>query len=115
VVSEMQGRPRELADAFDVVDDLIDHALVNVHGQLVVSGRPHSVVPANLEVDGRDVSFRYHGDSAPGVGGILRLDDPLVPEIVLTDGMAFGSNQSEGSWLSSTGQRLPGSQSAFLS
>jgi hypothetical protein len=114
IVRELQGRPRELADAFEVIDELIDHALVNVHGQLVISGRPHAVVPANLEVDGREVSFRYHGDGAPGVGGMLRLDDPLVPEVVLTDGMAFGSNQSEGSWLGYTGLRQPGSQGAFL-
>jgi hypothetical protein len=73
------------------------------------------VVPANLEVDGREVSFRFTGDNAPGVGGILRLDDPLVPEVVLTDGMDFGFSQSEGSWLGYTGQRLPGSKGAFLS
>jgi hypothetical protein len=86
-----------------------------VHGQLVVSGRPHTVVPDRLEVDGQEVSFRYLGDSAPGVGSILRLDDPLVPEVVLTDGIDFGFNQGEGSWLGYTGLRLPGSQVAFSS
>lgn len=115
VVSELRGRPKELADAFDDIDDLIDRALVNVHGHLVVSGCPRTVVPVNLEVDGSEVRFRYQGDHAPGVGGMVRLDDPLVPELVITDGMGFGFNQGEGSWLSYTGQRLAGSQGAFLS
>lgn len=114
VVSELQGRPKELADAFDDIDTLIDQALVNVHGQLVVAGRPRIVVPANLEVEGREVSFKYQGDGAPGVGGMLWLDDPLVPEVVLTDGMGFGFNQGEGTWLTYTGQRLPGTEAAFL-
>ncbi|BCZ24054.1 hypothetical protein MYSE111917_14550 [Mycobacterium senriense] len=114
VLSELQNRPKELADAFDEIDTLIDQALVNVHGQLVVVGRPRTVVPTDLEVDGKEVSFKYEGDDAPGVGGLLRLDDPLVPEVVLTDGMGFGFNQTEGSWLRFTGLRLPGTQNAFL-
>jgi hypothetical protein len=114
VLDELHGRPRELADAFEVIDDLIDHALVDVHGQLVIWGRPHTALVTSLEVDGREVSFKYHGDDAPGVGSLMRLDDPLVPEVVLTDGLAMGYNQSEGSWLSYTGQRLPGTQAAFI-
>nr|MDT0527028.1 hypothetical protein [Streptomyces sp. DSM 41633] len=38
VIADLDGRPKALADAFDAIDDLIDHALVNVHGQLVVRG-----------------------------------------------------------------------------
>lgn len=114
VVSELHDRPKELADAFDDIDTLIDQALVNVHGQLVVVGRPGTIVATNLEVDGKKVSFKYEGSDAPGEGGLLRLDDPLVPEVVLTDGMGFGFSQNEGSWLKFTGLRLPGTQNAFL-
>ena len=115
VVDELEGRPRELADAFDVIDDLIDHALVNVHGQLVVSGKPPIIDPADLEVEGAQVSFRFHGDNAPGVGESTRLNDVLVPGLVLIDGISFQFGQSEGGWIAYTGQRLPGSQDAFLS
>ena len=59
-------------------------------------------------------TFKFQGDGAPGVGGMLRFDDPLVAEVVLIDGMGFGFNQGEGTWLSYTGQRLPGSQGAFV-
>ena len=38
VVDELQGVPKKPSQRFEAIDDLIDDALVNVHGQLVVSG-----------------------------------------------------------------------------
>jgi hypothetical protein len=52
VVDELQGTPRNLANAFEAIDDLIDDALVNVHGQLVVSGPPATIDSEGLEIDG---------------------------------------------------------------
>ena len=52
VVDESQGTPRNLANAFEAIDDLIDDALVNVGGQLVVSGPPATIDAEGLEIDG---------------------------------------------------------------
>jgi malonyl CoA-acyl carrier protein transacylase len=52
VVDELQGTLTNLANAFEAIDDLIDDALVNVHGQLVVSGPPATIDSEGLEIDG---------------------------------------------------------------
>ena len=78
VVAELEGRPRELAEAFEIIDDLIDHALVNVHGQLVVRGSVPVIDPIDLNLDGPRVAFEYDGDTAFGVGESVILNDPLA-------------------------------------
>jgi hypothetical protein len=113
VVDALEGTPKHLAIAFEAIDDLIDHALVNVHGQLVVSGSPTSVEPEALEVDGIEVSFRYSGDIAPGVGSSVRLSDPLVPEVVLISDIGFQFGQPDFNGLKYRGKRLPSSEHAF--
>ncbi len=67
-----------------------------------------------LEIDGVEVTFRYSGDSAPGVGGIVRLADPLVPEVVLLHSIGFQFGQPDFNGLKYGGQRLPASQQAFV-
>jgi hypothetical protein len=114
VVDDLEGTPRDLANAFEAIDDLIDHALVNVHGQLVVSGPPATIDPEDLEIDGGEVKFRYSGDNAPGVGGIVRLADPLVPDVVLLHSIGFQFGQSDFNGLKYGGQRLPASEEAFV-
>ena len=115
VVGQLTGVPRDYADAFEQVDDLIDRAVVNVHGQLVVYGRPKTISPRRLEKDGRFVAFEYAGDTVPMTGDIIRLTDPLVPDVLVVDGFSFQFNQDEGSVSSYTAERLPASSQAFLS
>jgi hypothetical protein len=115
VVEEMTGVPREFADAFESIDDLIDRAIVNVHGQLVVYGRPKTLIPEQLEMNGRFVSFNSTGDAVSSTGDLIRLEDPLVPDVLVVDGFSFQSNQDEGVLLSYTAERLPASTQAFLS
>ncbi|MGV9540100.1 hypothetical protein [Nocardia beijingensis] len=113
VVAELNGRPKELADAFDAIDDLIDRALVNIHGQLVVRGDVPLIQPINLELDGLQASFEFDGDEAFNVGESVRLDDPLVMGAYLIEGMRFNFGQFEGSRMSYTAQRLPATGNAF--
>jgi hypothetical protein len=115
VVEELSGVPREFADAFESVDDLIDRAIVNVHGQLVVYGPPKTIVPRQLELDGSFVAFNYAGDTAVTTGDLIRLADPLVSDVLMIDGQSFQFSQDEGSRMSYTAKRLPASSRAFLS
>ncbi len=78
VIAELYGRPKELADAFDAIDDLIDRALVNIHGQLVVRGDVPLIQPTNVELYGPQASFEFDGDEPFGVGESVRLDDPMA-------------------------------------
>ncbi|NDJ90742.1 hypothetical protein [Mycolicibacter kumamotonensis] len=113
VVVGLDGRPRELADAFDVIDDLIDHALVNVHGQLVVRGGVPMIEPIDLDIDGPQVRFDYDGDDSFGVGESVLLDDPLAAGAYLIDSMNFRFGQFEGTRMSFTARSLPGTENAF--
>ncbi|WP_405484680.1 hypothetical protein [Nocardia sp. NBC_00511] len=113
VIAELNGRPKELADAFDAIDDLIDRALVNIHGQLVVRGDVPLIQPINLELDGLQASFEFDGDEAFNMGESVRLDDPLVMGAYLIEGMRFNFGQFEGSGMSYTAQRLPATGNAF--
>ncbi|GAB4662626.1 hypothetical protein MOKP64_49580 [Mycobacterium avium subsp. hominissuis] len=113
VIADLDGRPKELSDAFDAIDDLIDRALVNIHGQLVVRGDVPVIDPINLEVDGPQASFEYDGDESFGVGESVRLDDPLAVGAYRIDGMSFSFGQFEGQKMSYTAQRLPGTENAF--
>jgi hypothetical protein len=113
VIAELEGRPKELADAFDVIDDLIDRALVNIHGQLVVRGDIPSIEPTNLEVEGLQANFEFDGDQAFCVGESVRLDDPLAMGVYLIEGTSFAFGQFEGLKMSYTTQRLPASANAF--
>ncbi|WP_405148971.1 hypothetical protein OG308_03155 [Nocardia salmonicida] len=113
VVAELNDRPKELADAFDAIDDLIDRALVNIHGQLVVRGDVPMIQPINLELDGLLARFEFDGDEALNVGESVRLDDPLVMGAYLIEGMRFNFGQFEGSRMSYTAQRLPATDNAF--
>jgi hypothetical protein len=114
VVAELTGIPRQFADAFEEVDNLIDRVIVNVHGQLVVYGHPKKIVPEQLELDGRFVSFNYTGEAVPTKGDLLRLEDPLVSDVVVVDGLSFQFHQDEGTLFSYTAERLPDSSHAFL-
>lgn len=113
VIADLDGRPKALADAFDAIDDLIDHALVNVHGQLIVRGDVPLVLPINLELDGTQASFEYHGGDPFGVGESVRLDDSLAIGVYRIDGMGFNFGEFEGQKMSFTAQRLPGTENAF--
>ncbi|WP_249645563.1 hypothetical protein [Nocardia sputi] len=113
VVAELNGRPKELADAFDAIDDLIDRALVNIHGQLVVRGDVPLIQPINLELDGLQASFEFDGDEAFNVGESVRLDDPLVMGAYLIEDMGFNYGPFEGSRMSYTAQHLPATGNAF--
>ncbi len=113
VIAELNGRPKELADAFDAIDDLIDRALVNVHGQLVVRGDVPLIQPINLELNGLQASFEFDGDDAFNVGESVRLDDPLAMGVYLIDGMSFNFGQFEGLKMRYTAQRLPATENAF--
>lgn len=113
VIAELDGRPKELAQAFDAIDDLIDHALINIHGQLVVRGDVPLIQPINLELDGPQASFEFDGDGAFGVGESVRLDDPLAVGAYRIDGMGFSFGQFEDLKMSYTAQRLPATENAF--
>lgn len=113
VIAELDGRPKELAEAFDAIDDLIDHALINIHGQLVVRGDVPLIQPINLELDGPQASFEFDGDESFGVGESVRLDDPLAIGAYRIDGMGFNFGQFEGLKMSYTAQRLPAAENAF--
>lgn len=113
VIAELNGRPKELADAFDAIDDLIDRALVNIHGQLVVRGGVPLIPPINLELDGLQASFEFDGDEVFGVGESVRLDDPLAMGVYLIDGMSFNFGQFEGLKMTYTAQRLPATENAL--
>ena len=115
VVDELEGRPKELADAFGIVDDLIDHALVNVHGQLIISGLPPLIEPIDLDVDGPRVRFDYEGDAVFGVGESVLLNDSLATGAYRIGGMSFQFGQIEGSRMSFTAHGLPGTETAFQS
>lgn len=113
VIAELEGRPKELADAFDAIDDLIDRALINIHGQLVVRGDVPLILPINLELDGSRASFEFDGDDPFGVGQSVRLDDPLAVGAYRIDGMSFNFGQFEGLRMSYSAQRLPATENAF--
>ncbi|MGV9835344.1 hypothetical protein ACWDUL_14295 [Nocardia niigatensis] len=113
VIAVLNGRPKELADAFDAIDDLIDRALVNIHGQLVVRGDVPLIQPINLELDGLQARFEFDGDEAFNVGESVRLDDPLVMGAYTIEGMSFNFGQFEGSRMSYTARRLPATGNAF--
>jgi hypothetical protein len=115
VVGELKGRPKELADAFDIIDDLIDHALINVHGQLTIRGLPPLIDPIDLDLDGPRAAFDYEGDAVFGVGESVRLNDSLAMGAYRIDGMSFNFGQIEGSRMSFTAEGLPGTQMAFQS
>jgi hypothetical protein len=86
VVDELEGRSKELADAFDIIDDLIDDALVNVHGQLTIRGLPPLIDPIDLDLDGPRVTFDYEGDAVFGVGESVLLNDSLATGAYRIDG-----------------------------
>ena len=113
VVAGLDGRPRELADAFDVIDDLIDCALVNIHGQFVVRGDVPLIEPVDIELQGSTVSFDYDGDDAFGVGESVRLNDALATGVYRIDGSHSRFAEFEGERTSFTARKLPGSHNAF--
>ncbi|MGE2818131.1 hypothetical protein ACQI5H_23755 [Mycobacterium heidelbergense] len=113
VIADLEGRPKEMADAFDVIDDLIDRALVNVHGQLVVRGDIPVIEPIELELDGPQVSFDYDGDEPFGVGESVRLNDSIATGAYRIDSMKFRFGQFEGQRMSFTARSLPGTENAF--
>ncbi|MDM4138971.1 MULTISPECIES: hypothetical protein [Mycobacterium] len=113
VIAELNGRPKELADAFDAIDDLIDHALINIHGQLVVRGDIPLIQPTNVALDGPQASFEHEGDTPFNVGESVRLDDPLAAGAYLINGMSFNFGQLEGLKTRCTAQRLPATENAF--
>jgi hypothetical protein len=113
VIADLEGRPKELADAFDAIDDLIDRALVNVHGQLVVRSDVPVIEPIDLDLDGPRASFEYDGDEPFGVGESVRLNDSLATGAYRIDSMKFNFGQFEGQKISYTAQRLPGTENAL--
>jgi hypothetical protein len=113
VVADLVGRPRELADAFDRIDDLIDRALVNIHGQLVVRGDVPVIEPLDLELDGPQANFDYEGDDSFGVGESVRLNDSMAAGAYRIDSMKLRFGEFEGLRMSFTAQRLPGTANAF--
>lgn len=113
VIAELDGRPKELADAFDAIDNLIDRALVNIHGQLVVRGDVPLIQPVNLELDGPQATFAFAGDETFNVGESVRLDDPLAMGAYLIHGMSFNIGQFEAPKMKYTAQRLPATGDAF--
>ncbi len=113
VIADLDGRPKELADAFDAIDDLIDRALINIHGQLVVRGDVPLIQPNNLELDGPRASFEFDGDDVFGLGESVRLDDPLAIGAYRIDSMGLSFGQFEGLKTSYSAQRLPATENAF--
>ncbi|WP_340406954.1 hypothetical protein [Gordonia malaquae] len=111
-VAGLSGRPMEFANAFEAVDDLIDDALVSIHGQLVIRGEIPVVSPTNIELDGLNARFELEDDGPLNVGESIRLDDPLVPGIYRIDDISFSFNSIEGGISRFSARRLPGADSS---
>jgi hypothetical protein len=114
VIQALGGRPREFADSFQGVDDLIDLVAIEVLGQIVTRGTPTELATVDdLEIDGANVRFVNSSKADLPAGSLARLPDPLVPEVVIVDSWAITSDPTTGSVISHRGRRLPGSEVAF--
>jgi cell fate (sporulation/competence/biofilm development) regulator YmcA (YheA/YmcA/DUF963 family) len=114
VIQTLGGRPREFADSFKRVDDLIDLVAIEVLGQIVTRGAPIELATVDdLEIDGANVRFVNSSQAYLPAGSLTRLPDPLVPEVVIVDSWAITSDPATGSVISHHGRRLPGSGAAF--
>lgn len=114
VFQALEGRPREFADAFERVDDLIDLVVINVLGQVVACGTP-TVVDAidGLEIDPVEVRFVNSGHAHVMPGRLIGLSDPLVPEVIIVDSWTMTDDSTTGIVMSHRGRHLAGSQAAF--
>ena len=101
VIQTLGGRPREFADSFQSVDDLIDLVAIEVFGQIVTRGAPIELATIDdLEIDGPNVRFVNSGQAYLPAGSLTRLPDPLVPEVVIVDSWAITSDPATGSVIS---------------
>ena len=115
VVQTMTGKARDFADAFGLVDDLIDLVANDVFGQTVAIGAAIAVPQiADLEVDGQSVKFTNNSETPVAPGNLVALPDPLVQDVVLIEDLYFASDPVSGMVVSFSGRPLRGSASSAL-
>jgi hypothetical protein len=129
-VASLDGRARELADAFAGVDEFLERATSDVFGQLVLFGRPAEarlapelIVRANASNGSSDpgwasvmVSGTRQPDRAsdfPAPGMLLRLEDPLVQDVVRVVGISFSMGEVGGGSIELNAEVLPGTTAGW--
>jgi hypothetical protein len=113
-IEALAGRPREFADAFARLDDLIDLVAINILGQLACFGTPMLVDTVEIvELTPDRIRFIDHTDSFPHLGALIRLSDPLARDVIRIDSIAMSSDQISQMVMSVGGQRLSETAEAF--
>jgi hypothetical protein len=91
-VENLKGSARAYVDAFSAANELIDTTTSEVFGQLMAYGDPLTISACGLDLlGGRPprvaFSLAEHYVVCIGPGSLLRLDDPLVPDILRIDSL----------------------------
>jgi hypothetical protein len=114
IVAELSGTTKDLAIAFGQVNELIDLVTIDVLSQVVAFGPPLGLTDVyDLEASNQGVAFNYGGDEPVFGGKLVRLNDPLVPEVVHLDNATMTLVPGSDLQWGCAGRQLTGSQSAF--
>lgn len=107
VVQTLSGKPREFADAFEKVDEVIDLVANDVFGQLVTIGPAIEVAAiADLEWEGTTVKFRNVSDTAVAPGNLVTIPDPLVTDVLHIEDVMCASDADSGMVVRYSGRLL---------
>jgi hypothetical protein len=113
-IEALTGRPREFADAFARLDDLIDLVAIDILGQISCFGNPANIGAVEIvEITPDRVRFLDTSDSFPHLGGLVRLSEPLVRDVIRIDSISVSSDQISQTVVTVDGQRMRGSVNAF--
>lgn len=91
-LGDLHGAAHEYATAFDGADGLIQLAASDVFGQLLMYGDPQTVHPDRVEFDGDGtISMSFSSPELIGgtTGALLRVEDPLVSDVVRVEALSF--------------------------
>ncbi len=115
VVERLTGRPRDFADAFSKVDDLIDLCVLELPGQIVSYGLPRRVDDAHeIEIEDGFVTFaELEAAAMSKPGNLVVITDPLLKgDVVQVTKMTFSFGRA-GNKNSYGGRRLKDSASVW--
>ncbi|WP_155268777.1 hypothetical protein [Mycobacterium kansasii] len=114
-IESLADRPRAYAAAFGEVDHVVDLAALHVLGQIACFGTPQRAHDVEIvELTPECVRYTDHGDFLTHLGGLVRLSDPVVREVLRITGISISSDGSTSRTnVSVTGRRLPGTADAL--
>ncbi len=115
IVGELPANAKKFADAFSVVDDLINLVTVEVFSQLIAFGLPAVLSDAHdIEIDPGPPPEARFDSAAPGhVSRLYWVDHPLIRDAVQMNQASLGTHVVHGTRLRYSGRILTGTGQAW--